>query len=55
MLSGSILAGFYHSVHPRILKNKIEEEKKMIFAVLEGSKSYDTVEKTIRARRARKS
>ncbi len=47
VLSGSILAGFYHSVHPRILKNKIEEEKKMIFAVLEGSKSYDTVEKTI--------
>ena len=48
VLSGSILAGFYHSVHPRILKNKLEEEKKMIFAVLEGAKSYDTVEKTIK-------
>lgn len=47
VLSGSILAGFYHSVHPRILKNNLEEEKKMIFAVLEGAKSYDTVEKTI--------
>ncbi|MFZ3072466.1 MAG: RnfABCDGE type electron transport complex subunit G [Thermodesulfobacteriota bacterium] len=47
VLSGSILAGFYHSVHPRILKNQLEEEKKMIFTVLEGAKSYDTVEKTI--------
>lgn len=47
ILSGAILAGFYHSVHPRILRNQLEEEKKAIFAVLEEAKTYDTIEKTI--------
>lgn len=47
VLSGAILAGFYHSVHPRILANQLEEEKKAIFAVLEEAKTYDTIEKTI--------
>ena len=47
ILAGAILAGFYHSVHGRILANQLEEEKKAIFAVLEEAKTYDTLEKTI--------
>jgi len=47
LVVGGILTVFYKSVEPRIEHNRLEEEKKAIFAVLDGASAYDTISKDI--------
>lgn len=40
---GAVLAGFFQLVSPKIEANRLAEEKRAIFAVLEGAQDYDIV------------
>ncbi|MBI5599360.1 MAG: RnfABCDGE type electron transport complex subunit G [Deltaproteobacteria bacterium] len=51
---GGILAGFFHLVYPRIEANRIAEEKRAIFAVLQGAEKYDVIEKEITGAKGKK-
>ncbi len=44
---GAILAGFYQLVEPRIEANRLAEEKRAIFSVLEGAETYDVIEREV--------
>ncbi len=44
IIVGSILAGFYQMVSPRIEANRLAEEKRAIFSVLPEAKDYVTID-----------
>ncbi|MCK4738427.1 MAG: FMN-binding protein [Deltaproteobacteria bacterium] len=44
---GGLLAGFYQLVAPRIEANRLAEEKRAIFAVLDGATGYEIFDKEI--------
>ncbi len=44
---GGILAGFYQLVYPKIEANRLAEERRAIFSVLQGATDYETMVKTI--------
>ncbi|MBE9531862.1 MAG: RnfABCDGE type electron transport complex subunit G [Proteobacteria bacterium] len=47
ILVGAVLAFAYQMFYPRIEANRIAEEKRAIFAVLDGAASYDIIEREI--------
>jgi electron transport complex protein RnfG len=47
IIIGGVLAGAYQKFYPRIEANRIAEEKRAIFAVLEGAQSYEIIEREI--------
>ncbi len=47
VIVGSVLAGFYQYVSPRIEANRLAEERRAIFSVLDGVKDYETLVKEI--------
>jgi electron transport complex protein RnfG len=44
---GAVLAFAYQKFYPRIEANRIAEEKRAIFAVLEGAENYDIIEREV--------
>lgn len=53
IIVGAALAGFYQLVSPRIEANRLAEEKRAIFAVLEDARGYDIVEREILTKRGK--
>jgi electron transport complex protein RnfG len=44
---GAILAGFFQLVSAKIEANRLAEERRAIFAVLEGAEGYDAISKAV--------
>jgi electron transport complex protein RnfG len=47
VIIGAVLAFAYQKFYPQIEANRIAEEKRAIFAVLEGATSYDIIEREV--------
>ncbi len=47
VIIGGVLAGAYQKFYPKIEANRIAEEKRAIFAVLEGAENYEIIEREI--------
>ena len=54
IIIGAVLAFAYQKFYPKIEANRIAEEKRAIFAVLEGAESYEIIEREIDGKKGKK-
>jgi electron transport complex protein RnfG len=53
IMIGAVLAFAFQKFYPKIEANRIAEEKRAIFAVLEGAESYEIIEREVDGRKGK--